>query len=110
MVYSKKELQSVFKLGNKIYLRKNIEKVTIDDEEQWKAEEVSFNLNELNKQPTLQEIEDNFDIYYQWAEQKRENEDTQKQKAKKVKELINKDYTLADLKETVDQLVKDSLI
>lgn len=116
MVHSAKELQPILKLGDKIYLRKNIKQVEVTDEvtketrQEWQADEVMFNLNELFKQPTLKEIENNFEVYYSWAEQKRLREKEERRKKNKVLKLIDKEYTLVDLKETVDQLVVDSLM
>ncbi|MGV9141409.1 MAG: hypothetical protein ACOC1X_00565 [Promethearchaeota archaeon] len=108
-VQSKSELHQIRQLGNTIYLRKNIEQVEIETEdsteEVYEADEVWFEKENAD----LQHIHDNFDLYWNWAKEKRENEKLRKEKRKKVKKLIDKDYDLADLKETVDQLVKDNL-
>ena len=108
-VQSKNELQQIKKLGNTIYLRKNIEQITVSIEEEtetlWQADEIWFE----KENPDLQHIHDNFDLYWNWAKEKRENEKIREEKRKQVKKLIDKDYDLADLKETVDQLVIDSL-
>lgn len=111
MARSTKELQPIKNLGNIIYLRKNIKQITVTDDitgeshQEWQADEVWFE----DKDADLQHIHDNFDLYYNWAKEKRENEKIKRQKAKKVRELIDERYDLADMKETLDQLVVDNL-
>ena len=111
MVHSTKRLEPILKLGNKIYLRKNIEQVEVTDEiteeshQEWQADEVWFEDTDVD----LQHIHDNFDLYYDWAKEKRENKKIKRQKAKKVRELIEEQYNLADMKEMLDQLVIDNL-
>ena len=103
LVRSTKQLQAIKQLGNTIYLRKNIEQITVADEftgeshQEWQADEVNFDLDELTKEVTLAEIENNFSIYFDWAKQLRQSEQKQKQKAKEVRELVD-DLKLADLK------------
>ena len=115
MVHSTKQLEPVLKLGNKIYLRKNIKQVEVTDEmtnetrQEWQADEVMFRLEELSDEPTVTEIENNFNLYYNWANEKRQREKLEKEKAEKVRKMVSKEYTLADLKETVDTLVMDNL-
>ena len=116
MVKSAKELQPVLKLGDKVYLRKNINQVEVTDEmtgenrQEWHADEYMFKLDELRNEPTIQEIENNFELYYGWAKEKREKENEIKQKKQEVEKLIDEHYDLADLKETVDMLLAQSLM
>lgn len=111
MVKSSEELQKVLKLGNTFYLRDNIQQVEVVDDAngetriEWQADEVSFKHSELEKERVL----NNFQIYWDWAISKKESEKIKKEKEKLVRKLIDKEYDLADLKETVDQLVIDSL-
>jgi len=113
MVRSTNELSQIEQIGNTIYLRKNISLITVEDtegtHEEYEANETYFDITELSNKPTLQEIEDNFDIYWDWAKEKRKNERVKKQKAKRVKELVDEQYDLADMKEALDQLVIDNL-
>ena len=111
MVKSTEELQKVLKLGNTFYLRKNIEQVPITDDNTgetqniWRADEIAFEKEGL----TTQKVENNFQIYWDWAELKRQEAKEKSEKEALVRKLIDKEYTLADLKETVDQLLVDSL-
>lgn len=110
VVESTEELQQIKKLGNTIYLRKNISQKTIENEEGstetlYTADEVWFEKENVD----LQHIHDNFNLYWDWAKEKREKEKILEEKKGKVNKLIQKDYSLADLKETVDQLVIDNL-
>ena len=115
LVRSAEQLKQILKLGNKIYLRKNIEQVEITDEmtdetrQEWQADEVMFKLGELSDKPTVIEIENNFDLYYNWADEKRQRERVEKEKAGQVKKMIEEEYTLADLKAVVDTLVLENL-
>lgn len=111
MVKSSEELQKVLKLGNTFYLRKNIQQVEVTDSlteetrREWQADEVSFEHSELEKE----RVKNNFQIYWDWAVSKKESEKIKKEKEKLVRKLINKECDLADLKETVDQLVVENL-
>lgn len=109
-VESKQELSTVKKLGKTIYLRKNITQKTVDTNEEdnetiYIADEVYFEKDNIN----LEHINNNFDLYWSWAKEKREKEKVQQEKKKVVEQLINTNYDLADLKETVDQLVVNNL-
>lgn len=111
LVKSSEELQKVLKLGNTFYLRKNIQQVEVTDEitnetrQEWQADEISFSHSELEKERVL----NNFQIYWDWAVSEKEKEKIKQEKEKLVRKLIDKEYDLADLKETVDQLVIDNL-
>lgn len=109
MVHSKNELHAVQKIGNTIYLRKNIQQVDLQTENGvekiFQAEEVSFE----KENPDMQHIHDNFNLYWTWAVSKKEKEKEQIKRKKVVDQLIKDDYDLADLKKIVDQLAIDSL-
>lgn len=107
-VSSKQELHQIEQLGVTIYLRKNIKLVTIQDDqgsyEEWQADEVNFEKENAD----LQKIHDNFELYWQWANEKMQKEELEKEKSRKVRQLV-KENDLANLKEVVDQLVSDNL-
>ena len=110
LVRSTKQLQAIKQLGNTIYLRKNIEQITVTDEftgesrEEWQADEVSFE----KKNPDLQKIHDNFELYWNWAEEKEQKKKIEKEKEQLVRELVD-NKKLADLKDVVDTLVAENL-
>jgi len=107
-VESGSELEKVKKLGDTIYLRKNIEQVEREDEEEattmWQADEVSFDDDSLE----VEEIENNFEKYWEWGVEKAEKEEKREQKKEIINELVD-DLKLADLKEVVDTLVAEIL-
>jgi len=107
-VKSTEELHQIQQLGNTIYLRKNIELITVDGEqgtrEEWQADEVSFE----KKNPDLQKIHDNFELYWNWAEEKEQKKKIEKEKEQLVRELVD-NKKLADLKDVVDTLVAENL-
>ena len=107
-VESGSELEKVKKLGDTVYLRKNIEQVEREDEEEgttmWQADEVSFDDDSLE----IEEIENNFENYWGWAIEKAEKEEKREQKKEVINELLD-DLKLADLKEVVDTLVTETL-
>lgn len=113
MVTANRKLEKIEQLGNKIYLNKNIKQVEREDEiteevyTEWQAEQTVIFEDEI---ANIEDIEENFDMYFEWAKEKRENEKARKQKAKKVRELIDEKYDLADLKEIVDELVANYLL
>ena len=107
-VESGNELEQVKRLGDTIYLRKNIEQVEREDEDgeittMWQADEVSFD-DDLE----VEEIENNFENYWGWAVEKAEKEEKREQKKEVINELLD-DLKLADLKEVVDTLVTETL-
>ena len=107
-VRSTKELHKIKQLGNTVYLRKNINLITVKDQngshEEFEADEVVFQKEKID----LQRIHDNFDLYWDWAEEKEQKEQLKKEKEKIIRELVNNNK-LADLKKTVDMLVNNSL-
>ena len=108
-VESGNELEQVKRLGDTIYLRKNIEQVEREDEDgeittMWQADEVSFDDDSLE----VEKIENNFENYWEWAVEKAEKEEKREQKKKVINELLD-DLELADLKEAVDTLVAETL-
>jgi len=109
LVNSKQELQPIEKVGNIVYLRKNIQQVDLNipegTEKIFQADEVWFEKENID----LQHIHDNFELYWDWAKTKRENEALELERRANVYDLTKKDYGLADLKEMVDQLILDSL-
>jgi hypothetical protein len=109
LVNSKQELQPIEKVGNIVYLRKNIQQVDLNipegTEKIFQADEVWFEKENID----LQHIHDNFELYWDWAKAKRENEALELERRANVYDLTKKDYGLADLKEMVDQLIIDSL-
>lgn len=115
MVKSAKELEPVKVIGDVFYLRKNITSQTVVEENgeerlEWVADEVKFNRDEISKNIDEVEVNNNFNIYYNWAKEKRENEKLIEEKKKVIDKMIGReDFGLADLKEAVDQLVVDSL-
>ena len=103
------ELHQIEQIGSTIYLRKNIEQVTVEDEDgsitqEWQADEVSFEKENAD----LQKIEDNFSLYWDWAEEKEQKEQLEKEKEQLVRELVD-NKKLADLKDVVDTLVAENL-
>lgn len=111
MVKSTEKLEKVLKLGDTFYLRKNInqaeviDEVTGDTHNEWQAEEISFTKRDLD----LQKVKNNFNIYWDWAVLKKEKQAERIEKERLVRKLVDKEYDLADLKETVDQLVTANL-
>jgi len=115
LVKSAKELEAVKVIGDNFYLRKNITSQTVVEENgeerlEWVADEVRFNRNEISKSIDKVEVSNNFNIYYNWAMEKRENEKLLEEKKKVIDKMISKDdFGLADFKEIVDSLIIDSL-
>lgn len=110
-VQSKEALDKIKMLGDTVYLRKNIKEVTTTNEQgeqvnHFEADEVVF---ENNINVTQDKLSNNFEVYFNWAKEKMENKKLKKQKEKLVNKMIDKEYTLVDLKETVDQLLTNSL-
>jgi len=107
-VRSMNELHQIEQIGSTIYLRKSIQLVTINDEqgthEEWQADEVSFEKENAD----LQKIHDNFELYWNWAEEKEQKEQLEKEKKQLVRELVDNNK-LADLKDVVDTLVAENL-
>ena len=108
-VRSSEELESIKKLGDTIYLRKNIEQVTVESEDgsthqEWQADEVSFEKENAD----LRKIENDFSLYWNLAEEKEQKEQLEQEKEELVRELVD-NKKLADLKDTVDTLVNINL-
>lgn len=104
-VTSGEKLKNINIIGNKIFLRKNIIQKSSEDSNYYEADEVSFESTNID----ISKIKNNFDLYFNWGKEKMNNEKLQEEKENLVKKMVEKDYTLADLKETVDQLLIGSL-
>ena len=92
MVKSSEELQPIIQLGNKIYLRKNIEQVEITEDgetrQEWQADEALLYVEELAEGKDIVDVENNFDVYFNFAKEKREKEQLERRLKIKTKKAV----------------------
>ncbi len=100
--FSKKPNQ-INQIGDTVYLRKNIESITketVDGEkEYWQADEETINLNEVNV--SYEKIENNFDLYFDWAKERKLEKEKEKEAESKYKDLT---FLLEEQKEQEDSI------